>query len=560
MRDGTIGSCQEQPRKRHAEYGSVADVPDPFAVKQQDIFLFHGGIIEWLRDLECRFGYKVLVVLSAVEHLLAGVMMPLVVSALPYVYTDYGVDSVDQLIYSAVASMPLSSLQPLFGLVIQTMPVAGYNKTPYYVGSCLLGSTGLLIAGLSSVESLSTVMLVFCMFAVCLQFGFLGVIISGIQTAKIQEHPQHGPQLVSFLWFGQLILVFFTDLSSGLLIEDLGAESLLVVAAVPALLAMVPGLLGYLGDRWQTDADVEAARAEFWAQGELVLLCVLLFAGGVAVAVAGLCASTAAACAVSVCVMAVLLFAHSVLLAPNIAALCVFLMVQGSLSWSIGSVEYYFYTDDAEVYPEGPHFSTVFYNSVLSPASSIAQLGCVWLYGRYMNGWSYRNTMVVGNVAAILTRLMQAAMFARLNVALGISDYILLLVGHTDGRARFLQWLPSMVVASLVCPKGMETTVFALLAACRGFGETVGSDCGALLLEMLGADPDGSVGDEDAFENAWKASLIVSVLPLLTLPFIFALVPDASPSSDRGRLASGQAVEGSLVRRWWGRGARRQLV
>ncbi|CAK0824112.1 unnamed protein product, partial [Prorocentrum cordatum] len=342
-------------------------------------------------------------------------------------------------------------------------------------------------------------------------------------------------------------------------------EQHLLVGTVPMLSVLTagarsPGLLGYLGDRWQTDADVEAARAEFWAQGELVLLCVLLFAGGVAVAVAGLCASTAAACAVSVCVMAVLLFAHSVLLAPNIAALCVFLMVQGSLSWSIGSVEYYFYTDDAEVYPEGPHFSTVFYNSVLSPASSIAQLGCVWLYGRYMNGWSYRNTMVVGNVAAILTRLMQAAMFARLNVALGISDYILLLVGHTDGRARFLQWLPSMVVASLVCPKGMETTVFALLAACRGFGETVGSDCGALLLEMLGADPDGSVGDEDAFENAWKASLIVSVLPLLTLPFIFALVPDASPSSDRGRLASGQAVEGSLVRRWWGRGARRQLV
>jgi hypothetical protein len=201
--------------------------------------------------------------------------------------------------------------------------------------------------------------------------------------------------MVSFVYLGQLIFTFCTDFSSGLLIEDLGAESLLLIATVPALLAVTPGLLGFLEDRYQTVADTQAARARFRVQGEVVLLCVLLLAGGVSVAVAGLCLSTAAACAVSVCTMAVLLFAYSVLLTPRIAMLAVFLMIQSSLSWNIASLDYYFYTDPAEVYPEGPHFSTIFYNSVLAPAGSLVQLGGVWIYGRYMNEWSHRSALAL---------------------------------------------------------------------------------------------------------------------------------------------------------------------
>jgi len=264
---------------------------------------------------------------------------------------------------------------------------------------------------------------------------------------------------------------------------------------------------------------------------------------------AGLLYDTRTVCAVSISSMLVLLLAHSLLLTPVIAKLSAYILLQGSLTWSIATLEYFFYTDDAEAYPEGPNFSTMFYNSVLGPMAALATMASIAMYRRYLSNWSYRNLLVCGNFAALIARLMEAAMFARLNTAVGISDYALLLNGHADARVQLWQWLPCSVLVSLVCPKGMEATVSALLGACHVFTVTVGSSCGALLLEALGVNPGGGAGESAQFENAGLAALIVAVLPLTTVPLVFVLVPDFSPSHCEPP-AGGSAVQGSLVRRW----------
>merc|ERR1719491_1309397 len=114
-------------------------------------------------------------------------------------------------------------------------------------------------------------------------------------------------------------------------------------------------------------------------------------------------------------------------------------------------------------------------------------------------------------------------------------------------------WRPGVVILSQLCPDGMEATMYALLAGCHNLGNTVSSNVGALVLQWLGCQPSGSIGETEQFKNLWLASLLSTVLPTLTILLIPVLIPDAKqtdrllPDGDR------DATSGSLLRRWLGR-------
>merc|ERR1711957_6679 len=97
------------------------------------------------------------------------------------------------------------------------------------------------------------------------------------------------------------------------------------------------------------------------------------------------------------------------------------------------------------------------------------------------------------------------------------------------GQTIILQWMwmPGVLFLSQLCPKGMEATMYALLAGCHNLGNTISSSCGALLLHRLNCSPSGSKGESAQFENLWKAAIISSVLPLLACVFLSPLMPDA---------------------------------
>jgi hypothetical protein len=145
IKDAATGLLKEQPCNRSIEYGSVVDLPAPYPVKQEGTFW--GGTIEWLRDLEAHFGYKFLVLVFVGHHIVGGLLVILVTAAKPYVYTGYGIGAVQQTIYGAITSLPISCLRPLIALVTDTVPVAGYLKAPYFVAGCCSVGPGCSLLG-----------------------------------------------------------------------------------------------------------------------------------------------------------------------------------------------------------------------------------------------------------------------------------------------------------------------------------------------------------------------------------------------------------------------------
>merc|ERR1719230_297959 len=128
---------------------------------------------------------------------------------------------------------------------------------------------------------------------------------------------------------------------------------------------------GYMQEERRRPEEVQAARAKLMEQKEACGLCVLMFAGTVILSVLGIkYESSYVNCFAAIAVAVVMLLAFSLVLRPVIAKVNAFFLIQTSLGFSIGGAAFYFYTDTADKYPEGPHFSMQFFTSVLGVVGS----------------------------------------------------------------------------------------------------------------------------------------------------------------------------------------------
>merc|ERR1719171_164362 len=204
----------------------------------------------------------------------------------------------------------------------------------------------------------------------------------------------------------------------------------------------------------------------------------------------GLYCSAVVTAGIGVGFLIIIMIGVSVMLSPVLAKFNVFAIVQSAMKLGTGGATFYFYTDTPEQYPDGPHFSPFFYNSVLGVTTSVCSLIGIYLYQRYMSKWKYRNIFVATNLAYCLICLPDIIMFKRLNVKWGIPDHVFILgASCMENIVYQWQWMPLVVILSYLCPKGMEATMYALLAGSFNLGGSMSSNFGAVVLNALGVQP-----------------------------------------------------------------------
>ncbi|CAE7640497.1 unnamed protein product [Symbiodinium sp. CCMP2456] len=294
-------------------------------------------------------------------------------------------------------------------------------------------------------------------------------------------------------------------------------------------------------------AHSHAPCTDFEADG-LRLICVVC----IGLTVCGLISSSTRVNAIAATIaFFVVGFFFSVLLSPEIARFNLWSLLQTSLSLSTSGAAFYFMTDTEEQYKEGPHFTPLYYNSVIGTVGAVMSLVGVATFQRYFSTYRYRNLLLVTNIAFCLMNALDTVLFKRLNVSMGIPDHAFVL--GTSCMQNVLmqwQWMPQVIILSYFCPRGMEATMYALLAGCHNLGNTIASCWGALLLEMLDVNPTGSVGESAQFENLWKASLLASLMPIITVVALFHFIPDVK-QGDPVVDPNAEATRGSLWRQYW---------
>lgn len=299
-----------------------------------------------------------------------------------------------------------------------------------------------------------------------------------------------------------------------------------------------------------------------WAQWELSLLVLVIGGGSILLVCFGLMdISVEVNALVALGVLSVVCLVLGLVTTPLIAKMNVYITIQGALSISIDGASFYFYTNDAVAYPEGPHFSVWFYSSVLGVLGAVCSLIGLWFYNQRMKTWRYQSLFLFANLLWCAIHSLSILIYTRYNLKLGIPDSAFIF-GASAAEAVVIMWmwLPGMLLLSRCCPKGVEAVMFAVLAGCHNLGGSCSQFFGAFILRKLGVNPRGAKNESAEFENLWIAALIQILLPLVTLLILPWMIPNATQQepilkeSEEG--VEGTATEGSLLqvlcRRWHG--------
>jgi len=497
--------------------------------------------------LVTHFGYKFLIMLFASQHLLKGFVGAFTGAATQFLFASYGVAGPRMQVFGGVTSLPWA-MKPVIGLISDALPIRGYRKAPYMTLTAIIGVAACSVLGLIPQAHLGVEFVVICLFLMQLQFSTCDLLTEATYAERMQAKPEHGPDLLTFVWFGLQLAALFATVLSGPIIHHYGTKVCYLVALVPMTFVLIPISRNFMEEVPQKAEETRKSRENLMEQKEACMLCILMFAGTLTLTYVGIAYESVKVNAVVALVFAVImLVAFSLVLRPIVAKVNAFFLIQTSLGFSIGGASFYFYTDTPEQFPEGPHFSIEFFTSVLGVVGSLCSLAGIWSYQKYMRHWTYQRLLMMTNIVLAILSFTDVMLFTRLNVRMGIPDHAFVLGSSvlTTVVGQWM-WMPGVVILSQLCPKGMEATMYALLAGCHNLGNTIASNCGALVLEWVGCNPTGSVGESHQFDKLWVASALSTILPMLTLVLLPWLIPDAKQTDKLLDDDDRDATSGSL--------------
>lgn len=214
-----------------------------------------------------------------------------------------------------------------------------------------------------------------------------------------------------------------------------------------------------------------------------------------------------------------------------------------------------------------PNFSNTVYQAVGLVCGNLATLFGVYLFEVYVSHWNARKAFWVTTIFTIIAASFDLSMLTgfnrRLFAPLGFGDIRPFNMGRLDDLLGFLLGtqalkpiattlddMPATVLLSKLCPVGVETTVFAILAALQNIGFQVAGLWATQFIKAVGfniqnkttEDDDGNViswepicdtGEASNFYGpvgmdgiTWGVVVGNIILPLLTIPATFVLLPN----------------------------------
>lgn len=378
---------------------------------------------------------------------------------------DLGLSPAEVAALMGIAAIPWM-VKPLFGFISDGLPLLGYHRRPYLVLSGLLGCGAWVALGLwVSTPLQATVAIVLSSLSVAMS----DVIADSIVVERARDESDHAAgSLQSLTWGVGAVGGVITAYLGGLLLEFMSTgELFLLTATFPLIVTGVAWLI----------AEGRSLRGP--GLGEVR--------------------------------------SQVGLLRKAIAQKAIWMPTLFLFLWqatpSADSAFFFFSTNELGFGPE--------FLGRVRLVSSLAMLLGVWLFQSFFREVRFRRIfgwMIVISAALGMTSLI---LVTHSNRALGISDewfslgdnLVLVVAGQ-------LSFMPVLILAARLCPRGIEATFFALLMSIFNFGGLLSHELGALLTHWL------QVTETD-FSRLWQLVLLTNLSTLLPLPLL-GLVPDVN--------------------------------
>mmetsp|Transcript_14394 Transcript_14394/g.27192 ORF Transcript_14394/g.27192 Transcript_14394/m.27192 type:complete len:555 (+) Transcript_14394:1-1665(+) len=476
-----------------------------------------------------------LITIFAVQHLQKGLAQSYINNSISFYFRDRGGISASQMqIYLSVVMTPWC-LKGLMGVSSDVFAIGGYHKIPFMLTTAVGAILALFVVGTTPEAEISIGAALMCLFVGQLHIALNDLLIEAKYSEKIQQNPSVNSDLVSYVWGGMSVMSLLAVGTVGIVISTLGARWVFAICCIPIFIGAIPVASNMMGDTRVKDrnscchTDTTILRKQGW---DYTYLAVLMTVLGLGLANSGVFYNNIKFNMVLaiMCGLVTILgfYRYTPLMIAKVNA---FTLIQTLFSMSIEGATFYFFTDGPEQYPDGPHFSDWFYTTAIGlVAAGTAILGIV-LFNLYLGNMKYRTIFLWSTLVYSSLSLLNIIVYLRWNVAWGVPDKLFVLGSAAlQTVIKEFNYMPAVMIMSRLCPKGLEATMFALLASASNLGSNISNYSGAFLLDVMGVRPNGSKNEGHQFENLWLVALITAVLPTLPLVLLPYLIPDARPN------------------------------
>mmetsp|Transcript_917 Transcript_917/g.1268 ORF Transcript_917/g.1268 Transcript_917/m.1268 type:complete len:583 (-) Transcript_917:136-1884(-) len=484
----------------------------------------------WVEKLRDAYGSSILMTIVLVSHLCVR-FIPVSVSIGYYLREFGGVKAPEVQAYKAVARTPYA-MSPLFGFISDAFHFRGYHKAPYIAVSSVFAMAAYAIVGFTPVGGLSLAMVLVGFVTMNMQMEYCGLLVRAKYAEKLKTVPKYSTDLISFVQGGGTIATLLSQVIAAYIIQNHGTRYVFAMCVFPAALPLYPVAVNLLQEKPLPNSSCCGLAKKTLKHGKQYLyLCLFMGALAVLLMCLGLFPNSELRCILGLAASVSLAIGFYMLTPNMIAKVAIFFLSVCICSLSNSGAEYYFYTDTPEQYPEGPHFSAWFYLMVRSFVRSTCLFIGMWAFNKYLRNCKYKVAYLIGIGTTMCVRFARLLIFSRLNLELGLPDTTFCLILDALG-AMFgeLIMLPNQILMSHLCPKGLESTMFACMAGAFTMGGQVGTFLGAYLLKKLGVEPQGANGESSQFDNLWIAEMVSAIACVPPLFMMLMILPDKTPS------------------------------
>lgn len=373
-------------------------------------------------------------------------------------------------LYAGLYALPWV-MKPLWGLLTDLCPLAGFRRRPYFAAAGALGAVSALAVALGG--DLPVAAAVACLVSLSAAMAVADVTIDACIARSSIEARSLAADLQSLCGFCSSAGALLGYATTGFFLHRLGPQGSLGLLAVPPALLVVLGW--FMHEQRTTTSESEKTMEKL------------------GVAIRGM---------------------YKTIKFPHVWKPSLYMYLSIALSISTHEGTFYWYTDPKA----GPAFSQEFVGMIYAIGAMGSMVGVV-IYHKTLKEYPLRRVLFLAQVLYAVSGMIDLAFVLRWNLALGIPDFLFVIGEECVHRivAR-IRWIPMIVLSTRLCPLGIEGTFFALLMCIDSLAGLSSKWAGGLFLHAF------RITRTD-FSNLWLLLLLRAALRFLTLSFIF-LLPD----------------------------------
>lgn len=431
--------------------------------------------------------------------------------------------------YGTVAQTPWA-LKAAIGLLSDTVPFFGYHKRSYILLVSVLGTISVALLGLVQLSAATASIGAILLLLTNLQLAAVDLLCEGKYAEMMVAKPESGSDLVTYVWALYMTGTFLGSLIVGPMADRVNPRYIFLVCLPLAAQVIFPTAAGWLPDRQLPPGERGVRMDKIRTHPDLFKLSIAMTVGASAVGAVALVGSGAMQSIISTIAAILLCIMGSMWLPPMLARANLYMFLSNMLYVSLPGALDYWFTGNPECVPNGPHFSNTYYITYASLVGSLAGGLGVACFQRFLSRGRFRTAFWTTCVVKLAASFFDIAIVKRYNMRFGVPDKVAFMLGDAVifQVAYTLDFMPAVVLTSKVCPKGMESSVYALLASYQNLGSNMARTLGVALIHMLGINTVKTDTKPCDFTNLPLAIFIGHILlPLLVFPLVFILIPNA---------------------------------